>query len=244
MPLIIFLFFFGCEDKSDTTAPPVYDYSVNCILYCGIEKQQIYFDGIGNYNEMTNLNSTFIPNAIIEVDDIVFSTIGKDTLGHSYYGNDKQCVLYPGKECKLTIQYNNNTISGITTIPDTFSILSPAKFSSVDLTSNNRKNVIVNWSRSKSAKGYLCQIIIRAEDFILNGIHYNYWGYINSIFTKDTIISVPISIPYGSFTIKVIAYDGNYSAYYIDNKYFAGVNGAYGVFGSAAIDTALIYIKQ
>jgi hypothetical protein len=229
-----------------------YDCSVNVILSTSKSSQQIYFNRIKDLYEIhmdehgvsdSICSLVFISNAKVSVNGFQFNEIINNYWEFSYYELDKPGFIQPENEYNLLIINGNDTITGSTRVPKSFSIISHPRESTYTLYSSS-ETIKVFWEKSQNAKGYFYTVFYPSLTETWNGVDYVINRHSDTKLTKDTCVNIILSDDYDKYTIKVGAYDDNFDNYYNNKIYSSGVKGAYGVFCSIAVDSIIINVVK
>lgn len=236
--LVIILFaiiFTACENLNEP-GEPKYKHSILFKLNSGISKQRFYIYNVAplaenSYGYLKQYDKYFDPGAQISIEsdgiEVVDFYVESDSQNIRYYTSDSFNVL-PGKEYHLSINVGNELISGTTNVPETFSIISPVE-NQVIRYNNNELKVNYKWTKSINSYGYQIQI---SYAYIFGGIIYeNNFPFSDNI--SDTLYIYKTYLePVDTVYSIISAYDKNYFDHIYRGKESAGIEGAYGYFGS------------
>ncbi|HEX2866175.1 MAG TPA: hypothetical protein VHO03_03990 [Ignavibacteriales bacterium] len=167
-------------------------------------------------------------------DGIASYSSGKNTFspGHSYF---------------LEVKTKLGTAYGSTRLPGDFNITSHPETDTIYIPNNSFIEVELKWTRSNGAFGYIIeQDNIRKFEYsgdTLSG------GSSGSSFTFSNTIKIGVSknlignTIINKTVITVIAFDKNYYDHHFNYSNSAGLNGAYGYFGSGVVKRVTFFIK-
>lgn len=155
-----------------------------------------------------------------------------------YYTNNKELSLQSNTQYFLEIAIENETIYGTTTSPGDFNILEP-KDNSITQRNSNR-DIVIKWSKSKSAYGYICKIFQEGSIILPDSSNYHFKNEY-TIYSKDTLLVQKLTT--GSTEINVFAFDENYYNHTFGEMPSVGLDGAYGYFGSSVKKSVNITVE-
>lgn len=244
----------GIVSCSDLNAPsPTFEQSVVCNLTAYVTTQRIHLFRITSvddpgpsfpfFSPSTN-DARFVPyaieNATVFVEDETQQRVLFDFSSDSLFGaivgrpykNRDAFSVQPGGRYVLSAATPFGTITGSTTVPGDFSILSP---------SNNQvfsrgATVRIVWTKSSHAFGYH----VKATDEDSRS------PITTSTLVNDTTYSIRFDPDFrisGAITIQVFAYDKNYDDHRSKVVPRAGITNAYGCFGSSLLQTVRIRVQ-
>jgi hypothetical protein len=253
--LLISLIIFGSCDYLNSPSEIQYDNTVLFNLSVNEEKQEIYiYHTINQSIEDTlsghiRLKDIFVHNAeitIYSISDIYGNFIIEEApVKYNYskgffYSNNHEINLTPNTQYSLEIKLENDLISGETTTPGSFDILEPKHNSTITLNSSDRE-LLIWWTVSNYAMGYLCEIIhehtVTYPDSSLKSFTNNY-----NFYSRDTLLNFS-GLRLGTYTIDVYAIDENYYNHLKEDLNSSGLKGAYGYFGSSIKKSVSFYVK-
>jgi hypothetical protein len=172
-------------------------------------------------------------------------------LGGGDYYTDGQGELdvVPGAEYGLTVIVDQDTITGVARVPESFQILSPAEGDSIRVRGifpyTSAADFEARWEACPGAYGYLINLISQVFLDDLGGGHYftsrSYW---NDETTQTSFNVSAHAGRSGEYTLKVMAYDRNYRSHFFESVNTAGIEGGYGVFASAWVDSVTIAVVK
>jgi hypothetical protein len=196
----------------------------------------------------------FVSHAQIKVrsatQEVAFRLVAlPPTAGASDYYTDyrNELNILPGAEYRLTVIAGQDTITGVTHVPEAFQILSPADGDSVRMRGvvpyTSTVDFEAKWEASRGVYGYVINLISQIFRVDHGGGRYDtfrsYWG--NE--TTDTSFNISVRASRaGDYTLKVMAYDRNYRRHFFESVNTAGIEGGYGVFASAWVDSVKIMV--
>lgn len=204
------------------------------------------------YNAADGLINFFDKNAEITLKDningknIYFKYV-TDTVKSSYlsnpikpsFTNSGAFEAKPLADYYLSVNTDNNVITGKVTTPGDFEITSPRN-GEVIRGHLNLENLTFKWSSCKNAKGYIVRVYVKDKyyDEPIENFYMSDWaGYR----TTDTAMAFQSRgyysqrIASGECIIRIIAYDDNYFQHYFNKKEIVGLSGAYGCFSSSVV---------
>jgi hypothetical protein len=235
--IVLFVIVFtACENLNDP-GEPKYKHSIFFKLNSGMNKQRLYIYNVVPLSEysfgyLKEYDKYFDPDAQISIEsdgiEVEDFYVESDSQNIRYYTSDNLNVL-PGKEYHLSIRVGNEMISGTTKVSEAFNIISPAENQIIHYT-NNELKVNYKWSKSINSYGYQIQINYA---YIIGGIIYEYnfpfsENVLDTLYVYKTYLK-PVDTVYS----MISAYDKNYFEHIYGGKENAGIQGAYGYFGSS-----------
>ncbi len=249
----IFLLY-GCQQPNDI-GDIEFSNSILFNLIVNQKEQEIYIYRStlnNNSNDFENFPEYFVDNAIISLDGNNFS-YNKFKIANAhqsgflskgnFYTNTEDFILVPKTSYSIAISINDLNITGSTHSPDDFEILSPKQNAIVNLQSIfNEAKLHLSWSKSSSAKGYIGKVI---QPYLATYPDTSFMSVRESSFiTQDTsFIFSAGGYRKGDAEIIILAYDQNLHNHYFENIPSAGVEGAYGYFGSSVLKKVIINFK-
>ena len=249
--IILLIFTYGCE-FDNVPENKILSESLLFNLVVGKENQEFYIYRIVNddekvyyrystdkyflkdasiilYNDKMNFNSFFVKN-------LTDSNVNYYNKRNLYYSNSEKLELYPNTNYKIDISINNKHIIGSTTTPSDFNIIFPTPNSTFKLKDiESGKGLTIKWGKSNSAKGYIGKVFIHKGNSII--------GKDSQFITQDTIFNYTQIHSTGKAEINIFAYDKNYHNHFIEFSQSAGIEGAYGYFGSSIKKSVTVNIK-
>lgn len=164
-----------------------------------------------------------------------------------YTDYQNELNILPGVEYRLTVIVGQDTITGVTRVPEAFQILSPAAGDSVRMRGvvpyTSTIDFQAKWEASRGAYGYIINLISQIFRDDLGGGRYDtsrsFWS--NETTQTTSNVSARATRP-GNYTLKVMAYDRNYRSHFFESVNTAGIEGGYGVFASAWVDSVKIAV--
>ncbi len=158
------------------------------------------------------------------------------TARNLFYSNSESLKLYTNTKYNIDISVNSNIITGSTTTPSDFNIITPTPNSTFRLNNlRNKAGINIKWEKSSSAKGYIGKIFIHKEN--------NDISKVSQFITLDTTFNWNESFTTGKAVINIYAFDKNYYKHFIDLSQSAGIKGAYGYFGSSIKKSVTVNIE-
>ncbi len=246
MMILFGIIFTACENLNDP-GEPKYKHSVLFKLNSGISKQRFYVYNVvplAEYSDgyLKQYDKYFDPSAQISIEsngvNVFDFYVESDSQNIRYYTSDSLNVL-PGKEYHLSINVGNEVISGTTKVPEAFNIISPVENQIIQYTNNE---LIVNYKWTKSINSYGYQIQINYA-YMFGGVLYeNNFPFGDNI--SDTLYVYKTYLePLDTVYSLISAYDKNYFDHIYKGQESAGIQGAYGYFGSST-QTRLKYVVR
>ncbi len=237
---IVFLFFIlflvSCESMNEPVENIEYSLISNLIVNEPVQKIFIYrtlglSEKFRDANGNNNYRDYFSKNADITIyDDTNFPyhfKMPNDTSKH--YLNETQISIIPGKSYSISININGNKIFGETVVPNDFKIIKPML--NQHFINNNILDIPIQWSNSLNSMGYLIKIY---KPFNVNPY---------SIILRDTSFVFKRGVIMGEYKFEIIAFDKNFYNHIIENIPSAGIDGAYGYFGSSVLKSVKIIVE-
>ncbi len=220
-------------------------------LVVGKENQELYIYKIVTNNEPEyykfSPDNFFLKNAdiILFNEKMNFSSFFVKDLSNNnanywerklYYTNSKKLELYPNTNYKIDILIDNKHIIGSTTTPSDFNIIFPTSNSTFKLKDiRNGKGLEIKWEKSDSAMGYIGKVFIhKGKGTIAKD---------RQFVTQDTVYIYNDIYTTGKAEINILAYDKNYHEHFNQFLQSAGIEGAYGYFGSSVLKSVTVNIK-
>lgn len=166
----------------------------------------------------------YINNATVQVNSILYESVPVGESGFNFKCDS--LVVIPGNSYKITVYTENESISGMTTVPGSF------RFESFDQD--------FKWSPGTGASYYqICIEKLKSDSSGIDRSAIKYYKfcdtttepYYDSDLIKDDLDFKNIQLP-GLFKITVYAYDQNIFNYVHAGSQSAGIDNAYGYFGS------------
>ncbi len=251
-------FFFRCNfpDAPDFKQ----EISIIAILRPDVEYQQVSIYYTHEFiSDSIRAEDLFITDAAVRLSgagqEIEFSYyFDQNYLKSMYIDSKEKIIVRPGEYYEIRIETDNEILTGHTVVPHSLKIITPQVKDS--LLNNNCFNLL--WNSDKSAHGYIINLLsppIRIQ-FSENS-YYNYRST-NCFYTTDTsyvisadYINFPNEPPYGEYleedlrcTVKIMALDENFKNHLFDGYDICGIEGGYGLFGSATIDSVDFYVIE
>ncbi len=191
-----------------------------------------------------------IHNALVEISSDVQKlqfTLGVDTLNVAfgpnvrYYYCDRPDTLKVIPEMRYHLRLvtaEGESVIGETVVPGKFRIIAPEPTTKVD------KNLVIAWTRSKGAYGYVINVTYPDYEWPPGSGQYHSFRPV-SYTTTDTSYAIYNKYGFrtGTYVIKILAYDQNYHYHHAEAISSCGVIGGYGVFGSGVIDSVAFTIE-
>ncbi len=251
---ISLLLLFNCIKMPNDNAEYNEEVSIIAILYSNVAKQRIYLYYTSGIDERSNYK--FVTDAKVEVynnqQNINFrhkidTTASYDNFIGQYYTNYPAVpCIHPNMNYSLSVTTEDGlNLSGCTTVPAEFNIIFPTD--KMVLKENMNLDILVKWRKSKNSYGYLINLLDPPSEFYNYYFRTSYYGRsCHSYATSDTAYTIYedwIKLKKGKYTIKVMAYDRNFHDHYFSSIDKSGINGGYGVFASAALDSVDFYVE-
>lgn len=230
------IIFTACENLNDP-GEPKYKHSILFNLSSGINKQKLYIYNISSlsaasFGYLKEYDKYFDPNVAISIESngsiISDFYVESDSDNVRYYTSESLNVL-PGNEYHLSINVGNEVISGTTKVPEAFNIISPVENQIIQYT-NNELIVNYKWIKSINSYGYQIQITYA---YMFGGILYeNNFPFSDNILDTLYVYKTYLE-PVDTVYSIISAYDKNYFEHIYRGQESAGIQGAYGYFGSS-----------
>lgn len=245
--LIIIFIASNCDDLPTTSPEFQRGISIVGILDTSHQPQKIY----AFYTARLSEEPESIQNALVEISSELQKlqfTLGVDTLNSAlgpnlrYYYCDRPETLKVFPEMRYHLRLvtaEGDSVMGETVVPGKFHIITPEPTSKVD------KNLVIAWTRSKGAYGYVINVIHPPYEWPPGSGQYHYYSYPEIYPTVDTTYSIYNEHGFrtGTYVIKILAYDQNYHYHHAEVISSCGVIGGYGVFASGVIDSVAFTIE-
>jgi hypothetical protein len=254
--LLILLFWIGCEDIPNAQFKQ--EVSVACVISAHYENQQmyIYYTSESTQN-IDNREKLFVKNAHVEIasdNQIVPFKYGIYEVPHYlpefppsifsiYKDYDQKLRVENNKTYTLQVETDAGTVTGSTTVPAPFNILYPEKNSTI----NGEGGIFAKWQKSEGSAMYLIEHVsppdtfisrMTGEQVIRSNVASNWTA--NTSVELESFYRLPKK---GKHTLRVIACDINFKRHLLDGVHISGIEGGYGYFGSAVVDTTDFYIE-
>ena len=218
--LIITLMIVSCGQVEESIYDP--EFNIYAVLYSWNPIHEIIVDRTYRMNEPSEL---FVDDAAV----ILFCNVFRDSLVFNGTTNRYQSSphpIQPGTTYEVLIAKEGfDTLWGVTTVPDSFSIVNPV----MDTLSLHDTLL---FTRSEGSTAYFLSLLE-----LTTFLEYSFWYHADSADTQGIILGDLIySIPSSVYEISVTAFDSNYTQYNFgpfDSLRAAGVTGGVGLFGSS-----------
>lgn len=240
---MLILLFTSCYDLPTNTKMFKREISIIGILDTSNQSQKIY----AYYTSKPDENTESIQNALVQVynnnQNINFH-LYKDTLDYPiFFFSDRPETLHVIPEIKYHLKLatdEGDSVTGETTVPGMFKISTPVSNSSIKIS----RSLLIEWSKSKSAYGYIINLINPPTEYPPGSGHLIYHSP-ECFQTNDTTYTIyrDYGFKKGKYAAKVMAYDENYHYHHAEGISSCGVFGGYGVFASAVIDSVSFSIE-
>lgn len=235
--IVFFLLFnlFACENLNDPGMPK-YNFSIFVNIQAGIDKQKFYiYHTIPleeyQYGYLKEFDKYFEPNAVIslQTDSINYTNffVESDSQNIRYYTSNN-FIANAGREYQLKIQIGGELIEGRTVVPNEFEIISPQENQIISFV--NKLDVNYSWTNSKNSNCYFIQV---EYPFLYNGIQQNTTFIFDQNIQDTTFNFISYLEPVDTVYTSVTSFDINYFNHIFNGFESAGVEGAYGYFGSS-----------
>lgn len=174
----------------------------------------------------------YINNAVAQVNSVAYESVLDRQNGYNFKCDS--LIILPGNSYEITVHTENDSISGITTVPG------PFHYESLDGD--------IRWSSSTGATYYqFCIEKLKSDTSSIDRSAIHYYKYCDTTtepyydkeLIEDDLDFKNIQLS-GLFKISVYAYDKNIFDYVHVGNQSAGIDNAYGYFGSITkIDTII-----
>jgi hypothetical protein len=228
--IFVFMLSVFCEKNSEEYQPQL---NVYCILRNDVPYQKVVVDRTYRMDEKAIYDLEDVQ--VILSGDGVCDTLIEDYANSGLFRTRDTFPIFTGKTYYLQVSARGfDTLTGITTVPDSFEIISPENGDTADIYSalviyNNRPGnwyyITFYYQDSISTFEQLMQIVSK-----IGGIPGDYWAI-------DT----------GFYYARVSAVDTNFVAYYLlpsDSLPHCGVKNGLGLFGSSFTKSVRFYLKE
>lgn len=262
------MFLFNCDNA--TNPEEIKDASVVCILRNHLNQQTalVYYtspDKIDDIHDVFHYKSDesklFADDAEVKIstgeNEYQFEYFKKIIPDENYYDEIIQkfiCksddfVVKPKKSYNLFVETDAGIIRGSTQVPQDINIQIPEDSATV-----YNRQVKVKWNKIDGSDEYYLKVLgLRYKSKYHNSVMY-YWGSSNATTNNYYKFSLPDTTGYSQlenriplddpprFVIKVMAIDTNLYNHF-NGAIKAGIEGGYGVFGSATVDSVEIFLE-
>lgn len=242
-------FIFGCEFNNGPQNKK-YTHSLLFNLVVNETRQEFYIYKIVKDEDVNDFEGKSPDiyfekgaNIILYNSDLNYNSFVLKKLSNTYttarnlfYSNSESLKLNTNTKYNIDISINGNIITGSTTTPSDFNIITPTPNSTFRLNDlRNGAGINIKWEKSSSAKGYIGKIFIHKGN---NDISKE-----SPFITLDTTFNWNESSSTGKAVINIYAFDKNYYKHFIDLSQSAGIKGAYGYFGSSIKKSVTVNIE-
>ena len=241
------LFVFGCSKNISEMNHDFPALSVICVLSTHLGFQQAYvYDTTTNTADRPHASELFNLDAQITIryqnQDIHFQ-VQNNYRGHPIYTDSPQKLpIVHGQSYELTVKSGETTITGQTTIPGDFEIMTPKEEETFPLSAE----IALSWTQSEAAFGYLIEfsgppmeLPITQDSTIIFRQRYNFMA-------RDTSLVITGGSFYetGEYLLRILAFDENYHNHKFEGLDVSGIEGGYGLFGASVLKSRCIFIVE
>ena len=250
----------SCNLNNEPLQKENYSVLINFISNSSHQKIYIYKtlmpnESVRKFIENNTINNWVCTNALIQIsqNSTIFEdfSIAIDTIKNriksieKFYTNNSNLQITPNTKYYLKIETDNIIITGSTIVPGDFQLQSPLENQTFHYNNDFDSSVVIpiKWTKSSNVSGYIVNVDYYDEfnfnyDRVLSYTSSNKETKFNYIQNFGSSYNTK-----GRFRIEVLAFDKNYYSHVIKNLPSAGLNGAYGYFGSTVLKTVTIYIE-
>lgn len=231
--LLIVFFFISCREEGEVKKKSItFAY---CLLNPRYTNQTVIVDSLYGLTEEIRDTAGISGATVFIVEEPTAETV--------YFAETKKKGVYqdtlrrkwvkPLATYKLFVSFRGDTLTGKTTVPDTFRIISPKNFDTVQLSAFDT----LIWHKSQQAKAY----------FIM-AFHPDTAKFAVPIVTRDTFLDISRWRDFyfdmtASYVIKVFAWDEQrYRYMVVKNQQPDTLGDGLGHFGSQTQDTISLYV--
>jgi hypothetical protein len=226
---VTWLLFMACGQIDDGIYDP--EFNVHGVLYSWKSIHEIIVDRTYRMDEPSE---PFVNDAAV----ILFCGLFRDSMifnGTTSRYQSSAHPIQPGITYEILVAKDGfDTLWGITTVPDSFSIVNPV-LDTLSLTDT------LKFTRSAGSMFYSLSILE-----LTTYLEYSFWYHADSADTQTIILGTLLyDIPTSVYEISVTAYDTSYEHYYYgssDSLRAEGVTGGVGLFGSCWTESRQFYI--
>ncbi len=163
--------------------------------------------------------------------------------GESYMDLGNPLPVHSGLNYRLSVMTSDFHLRGSTTMPGAFSILAPTREDTLRLQARVL-TVSLRWNKSAGAHGYVINLIFPRIEYPPGSGIYTRRNLV-SYETVDTTFTVStLAANSGEYIVKVMGYDLNFRRHYFEGLDAVGIEGGYGVFASAWVDSVKFNVKN
>jgi hypothetical protein len=123
-------------------------------------------------------------------------------------------------------------------VPDNFQLLNPTENQTFNYNNKGIVEIPIEWTQSIGSYGYIVNVIYTNNSDV---IFSNTLTYTTYTFIQDYEWT---SYRTGQIKIEVLAFDKNYFDHVLRKKPSAGIEGAYGYFGSSILKSVTVNIEK
>jgi hypothetical protein len=240
----------SCSNTVDKE--PLFPASVICVLTAGEKTQTLFLLRLSNFRTanavFSGTDSLHISRADVSLNGrlMLERDSGRATLQRPrfFYALDS-LLIRPDSTYKLTINFTGNTITGTTRVPEPFRITSPvnAQFISLQAT---RGILSVTLPERTTIKRYRVDVTGPPTISVnSNGDSSVFRSQVKVEVDASRRVQIPLNSFYiGETVVKAIGFDANYERHVYQGFPAGGIENAYGILGSAVVDSVVIRVVQ
>ncbi len=245
---ILLLLLLSCENLTDAAFKR--EVSVACVLSNYYERQEIYiyYTSEGAKN-ISNRDSLFVKDAGVEVSSLsqnipfyLNKNYNDEHPGWVYKDSGQKLKVSGGTTYTLNIKTDAGTVSGATTVPDSFTIVFPRPGEYYEPESI----LTAEWERKPGAAIYFVEHLTPPDTvFSYRTGKYEVRRFLSNFSTTGNAFALGENsvLKKGNHILRVMACDINLKRHLFDDIDISGLKGGYGYFGSAFVDTVSFFIK-
>jgi len=232
----------SCIEPPNEPLPAIGNSSIIAVLSTGTSLQKIYFYSVTHLEDTRYPDELFVHNAVVEVNGLQFQEMS-DSLEFpkNFYGLQFPQFVQPDSTYSLVVRNGQEIIRGRTTTPGHFSVISHPKELYIHL-DGATDTVELHWQESHNARGYIVNQFSPPFEYPSGSGRFIPGGLLSWI-SKSNHATITVD-KVGRYVIKIAAFDENYEKHFVLGYQVAGVEGAYGVFASMAVDSIVINVMR
>ncbi len=244
--LSVFALFVGCQNELPNQSHFSKEMSVFSLLSTHTQRQEVYVyyttDRVGDY---VDKNELFVGSArvtiISELQEVTFRYAIDDGTPMFIDLPDTLQIL-PGKTYRLKGISDAGTITGQTRVPQKFHIQYPATGDTVE----SNMPLFLSWTHSQESYGYVINLKQPFVEIPITPDSTLVERPVRTFSATNTNYTIPDYLleESGKYLLQIMAYDENFYNHFKEGDSRSGIEGGYGVFGSAVVDTVHFFVKE
>lgn len=245
--LIIFIMLFSCEKNPANDNRFVRGISVGCLLSSFYQEQQVVvYYATGKVDEIVNRDELFAKDAEVTIkgenQEINFHYYVVPKYGPVFTDLPDTLQILSGKQYHLKVETDVGNIVGETTVPGKFRIIAPEKGKIL----NKNEPTTIKWSNSIGAHAYIINIKFPAREIQITPDSILIYHPLNMYNSFDTTYTIPQFTlgEQGKYVVEVMACDDNFKNHLFNGSNISGIEGGYGFFGSAMVDSLHFFVTE